>query len=247
VPLKTVAAFVLQTLNSLRLSRKRGAPIPQLQKDWTRETLRRFRIEVDQRGEAAAHQPLLLLGNHISYLDIPLLMNAVDDVSFVAKKELAAWPIFGRGARAINTIFVERGCASSRQNAREAIREGLRQGRRIVLFPSGTTCMNESKAWRHGVFEIAHEMGVPVQPFRLTYSPLREVAFIDDDLFFPHLYNLTRLGQIRARLEFHPPVTITDPARDSRHWQNWAQEIVASPTNAPASGAFGGAPIPVHL
>ena len=117
--LKTVAAFIAQTASYLRRSRRPDASIPELQKGWTRETLERFRVDVDQRGEVSPAQPLLLLGNHISYLDIPVLMSAVDDVSFVAKKELQSWPLIGRAARAMISLW--RGYLMPRRNEKIVI------------------------------------------------------------------------------------------------------------------------------
>jgi 1-acyl-sn-glycerol-3-phosphate acyltransferase len=223
----TCLSFVSRTAGYLRRSRRPEASIPRLQKAWSQETLERFKIDLTLKGRVTDDAPILFLGNHISYLDIPILINSIDDVSFVAKKELAAWPVFGRAARAMNTIFVERACGRSRQLARQSIINGLKENRRIVLFPSGTTCLTESKSWRQGAFEIAAETGARVQPFRLTYSPLRRSAFIDDDLFALHIYNLAKLPKISATLELHEPVTITDPRRDCLYWHSWAQEIVS--------------------
>jgi 1-acyl-sn-glycerol-3-phosphate acyltransferase len=49
-----------------------------------------------------------LVGNHLSYLDIPLLMQSSPNISFVAKEEVGRWPVIGAGAHALNTIFVKR-------------------------------------------------------------------------------------------------------------------------------------------
>jgi 1-acyl-sn-glycerol-3-phosphate acyltransferase len=225
--MKTCFGFISRTASYLRRSRRPEASIPALQKAWSQETLERFNIDLKIKGTVTNEAPVLFVGNHISYLDITLLINAIDDVSFVAKKELSAWPVFGPAARAMNTIFVERGSTESRQLARRSIVDGLRDKRRIVLFPSGTTCLTESKSWRQGAFEIAAETGTRVQPFRLTYTPLRHAAFIDDDLFALHIYRLAGLPKITARLEFHEPVTIRDPRRDCLYWQSWAQQIVS--------------------
>lgn len=221
--------LLARTCKYLYLSRRPGASVPILQKKWAHETLDLFNIHLTVKGRQSSTSPLILVGNHISYLDIPLLMATVDDVSFVAKKELAAWPVFGTAARALNTIFVSRGCQNSRSETRDAIAEGLRQNRRIVVFPSGTTCLDETRIWRRGIFEIAHATKTPIQPFRLTYSPLRKAAYIDDDFFPSHIWSLSREKDIAASLEFHAPFAVEHPAQDCARWQEWTQPRVWGP------------------
>ena len=51
----------------------------------------------------------------------------------------------------------------------------------ITIFPSGTTRLTEDQPWKKGAFEIAKDAKVPVQLFKLDYSPLRELAYINDD------------------------------------------------------------------
>lgn len=223
--LRTALGFLALTSQYLKESRKDDVSIPNLQKNWANETLWRFNVDLEIAGEVSAESPLIFVGNHVGYLDIPALMSAVKNVSFVAKKQLASWPVFGPAATAMDTIFVDRGKTSSRQSARQAIREGLLAGKRIIVFPSGTTTVDERKEWRYGVFEIAQEMGVKIQPFRLTYSPLRHTAYIDRDFFPWHLYNLARGPRIYGHIEFAQPCHINEPHEDCRKIQHWAQQI----------------------
>lgn len=223
--------LVTQTGYYIKESWKKNADVPALQWRWAQDTLERFQIDLSTTGVVSESEPLLLVGNHISYLDIAILMATVPKVSFVAKKELKSWPVFGTAAHAMNTIFVDRSCSQSRTKARDAISEGLQRGSRIVVFPSGTTTLTESRAWRYGVFEIAAQMGIPVQPFRLTYSPLRTVAYIDDDFFPQHLWNLARTIQIFAKLEFGSTELIKNPEIMSQKWQAWTQELLNKDTS----------------
>lgn len=221
--------LVTQTGYYLTESWKKNANVSHLQWCWAQDTLKKFKVDLTTRGSVSEIEPLLLVGNHIGYLDIPLLMATVPKVSFVAKKELQSWPVFGTAAQAMNTIFVDRSCTQSRHHAREAICEGLQQGGRIVVFPSGTTTLDESRAWRFGVFEIAAQLGIPVQPFRLHYSPLRSVAYIDDDFFPFHLFQLGQNKTIKAELEFGGPKIIENPVHTAKLWQKWTQETFTGP------------------
>lgn len=197
--------------------------IKELKSEWAQNILCLLNVELKIIGQISESESMLFVGNHISYLDIPLLMSNVSSLSFVAKKEISFWPVFGTAAKKIETVFVEREKGASRGQARQGIREALNKGSRIVIFPSGTTCLSESKSWRRGAFEIAQELGLYVQPFRISYRPLRKVAYIDEDVFVIHLYKLSSFDKIQAEIEFHEPVKITDAAFDCIYWNQWAR------------------------
>lgn len=192
---------------------------------WARDVLTNVGVQMEITGSPSLESPLLLVGNHISYLDIPLLMCASPNTSFVAKEEVGKWPVIGRGARALNTIFIKRECAKDRSKVREAIGKELLEGKRVAVFPAGTTCMFESKPWRKGAFEIAKEFGIPVQPFRISYTPSRTAAYIGRDFFPLHLFRLAQNGGVKARIDFHPPVRISDPVEASWTWRSWCQTL----------------------
>ncbi|MBX2996859.1 MAG: 1-acyl-sn-glycerol-3-phosphate acyltransferase [Bdellovibrionaceae bacterium] len=213
-----------QTYGYLSRSRRPGADLAALKQSWAEEMLSRLGVKVQITGEISLKPGLLYVGNHISYLDIPLLMAAAPGIAFVAKKEIGDWPLFGDGARALETIFVQRESAANRGQARQTIAASLEQGRRIAVFPAGTTSLNETKSWRRGAFEIAQEKNAEIQPFRLRYSPLRTAAFINDDALIPHMSKLMRSQNISAQIEFHPPVRVKNAAECCEHWQAWVQE-----------------------
>jgi len=168
-------------------------------------------------------QPMLFVGNHVSYMDIPLLMS-VAPVSFVAKKQLAAWPLFGWGMKHAGVTFVDRECKESRKKVGELIAPRiLEEGQSVVIFPSGTTTLDEHRPWRHGPFQIAMKFNIPIQPFRLRYEPIRNVGFILEDAFAGHLWNLLRQGKFQAFIEFAPPQWVTDPVADSEKWWEWSR------------------------
>lgn len=219
-----VFSIVGNTCRSLHTSRSLTANIEDLKMDWAERVMSSLNVKLTVKGEVSDLPSLLFVGNHLSYLDIPLLMRVVRGASFVAKKELARWPVFGYGAKRIQTVFVDRSSSNSRQAARQAIVQALQAGQRVTLFPSGTTSLGPAERWRKGGFEVAQEINSWVQPFRITYNPVRQVAFIDDDAFLPHLYRLAKVPQIVALVEFHSPVKITDPIKDCVAWKNWCEQ-----------------------
>jgi lyso-ornithine lipid O-acyltransferase len=219
-----VFSIVGNTCLSLKASRSRVADMDALKMGWAQRVMESLNVELKVQGQVSELNSLLFVGNHLSYLDIPLVMKVVRGASFVAKQELSRWPVFGYGAKRINTVFVDRASAQSRGAARQALEQALGQGQRVTLFPSGTTSMGEAERWRKGGFEVAHSMGAWVQPFRISYQPLRQVAFIDDDGFLPHLYRLAQVSQIKASIEFHSPVKIHDPVKDCLTWKKWCEQ-----------------------
>ena len=222
----TIGVFS-ETYRHLRRAKLPDADIPQIKAEWVDQILSTLKVDIQIQGVPSEDKSFLFVGNHISYLDIPLLMKCLPNISFVAKQEISAWPIFGEAAKHMQTVFVRRQNSQSRRSARLAVQEALAEGKRVVIFPSGTTCVDEKKPWRHGAFEIAQAADVWVQPFRITYNPLRAVAYIDQDFFPFHLYNLIGGQKIEAGIEFHKPVKISDTVMDSLYWQYWAQGIIA--------------------
>ncbi len=193
---------------------------------WANEILRALNVEVESKGQVCLDRPLLLLGNHIGYLDIPLLMAKTPEISFLAKSSLKYWPIFGKCMAMIDVIFVNRNNKDSRLGARHQISRALvHDQKRIVIFPSGTTTLNEEKPWRNGGFELAQQTGASVQFFRISYSPLRKVAYIEKDFFPKHLLALAKESQIQATIEFSEPVQIKDLAQQRDLGYKWVQEI----------------------
>jgi len=226
--LQNTAGIFATTIQYLHKSQHADIEISKLKAGWANDILTKLQIQTEVRGQPSESPSILYVGNHISYLDIPLLMQALPQVSFIAKNELSAWPVFGRAAKKIDTIFVKRSSGHSRNAAKQAIIQGLKSGKRIAIFPSGTTCLYENKPWRHGAFDIAKTVDCHIQPFRLMYTPVRRAAYIDRDFFPLHLYQLGRGPNIKAILEFHAPVFVHDVVQDALYWQNWSRGLSAN-------------------
>ena len=91
----------------------------------------------DPASGSGSGQPTLFLSNHVSYFDITVL-GALIDGSFVAKSEVAGWPLFGMLAKLQRTVFVVRrqGQAGAQ---RDAVAERLTRGENLIVFPEGTS------------------------------------------------------------------------------------------------------------
>lgn len=220
--LKSAKVFSI-TGKYLLKSMKPKSDIVALKSGWAREVLSHFKIDLEIVGlPTLNNQSSILLGNHISYLDIPILLACVPDTVFVSKKEVKYWPVIGTAATKMKTIFVERKKATSRAMAKAAIGNSLKEDNlNLIIFPSGTTKIGKSLRWQKGIFEIAQETKTLVHPFRIKYFPLRECAYIDDDNLATHMMNLFKLKKIDVKLEFHPPVYVTEQCVE--YWKLWSE------------------------
>ena len=131
-------------------------------------------VRLHVRGEAEERRPLLLVANHVSWLDIPVLF-ALAPVRFVAKAEVGAWPVIGWMARLARTVFLDRGNHGTvAEKAREVV-DALRAGDLVVVFPEGTTSDgNRVLFFKSGLLGAIREaMGdepLDVQPLAITHT-----------------------------------------------------------------------------
>lgn len=176
----------------------RSEPRPVLHR-WSIATLRRLGVEVELRGAPALDAPLWI-ANHLSWLD-PLVMMSLRPMGTVAKGEVAGYPLIGRWARKGGLRFVERDSALSRAAALAAFTGDLRKGRRMLLFPEGTTTRGERLApFYEGGLLAAHALDLPVQPLRIA-SPAPNYPWTGDEALLPHITALFRRG--RTPVEVH--------------------------------------------
>ena len=163
-------------------------------------------------GEPAGG-PTLYVANHCSWLDIPVLMAQMD-TRFVARAELAGWPLFGLVARLGGSIFVGRKRACTADEGR-AMAESLRAGHGLVLFPEGTTSDGARVLPFRTTFLAAADHAAWVQPVTIVYDRMgwlptcrrdRPVfAWYGDMQPMTHLWRLLRRRGARATVGFHQP------------------------------------------
>jgi lyso-ornithine lipid O-acyltransferase len=178
-------------------------------------------IDVRQIGKPASARPVLFAANHVSYTDISVLGSLIPG-SFVAKSEVAGWPLFGWLAKLQRSVFVDRQVRSTAQQ-RDAIAERLAAGDALILFPEGTSGDgNFILPFKSALFSVVFDRVPPVivQPVSVAYTKLDGLpigrmmrpffAWYGDMDMAPHLWRLLGLGTIEVVVEFHPPVAVAD-------------------------------------
>jgi len=176
--------------------------------------------EVGIRSNAA---PTLILANHVSWLDIPVI-SALIPVVFVAKHEVARWPVLGWLARLQNTVFINRQARHQTGAATREIASRLLDGNAVVLFAEGTS--NDGTrilpfrsslvgAVHHALGASAHLSHITVQPMSLAYSDFsgvrmgrrlrQRVAWYGDVELLPHLFQVVVAGAVDVTVSWGEP------------------------------------------
>jgi 1-acyl-sn-glycerol-3-phosphate acyltransferase len=151
------------------------------------------------------HPGSLIVANHRSYLDAVALASVVH-TTFLAKREVASWPIIGVGARLAGVVFVDRADTVSRGVAGDELVSRVERGTTVVNFPEGTTTRAPAPLPFHpGLFRRVAGRDVAVVPVRIDYDD-DDACWTGDDAFVPHLLRLAARGRTVARLRFSPPL-----------------------------------------
>jgi lyso-ornithine lipid O-acyltransferase len=178
-------------------------------------------FQVELKGVQSDRRPTLFVANHVSYLDITIFGGLIEG-SFIAKAEVARWPLYGQLARLQRTVFVERRPHHTAKH-RDRVAQRLAAGDNLILFAEGTSGDgNRVLPFRSGLFGAAESAvdGVPiaVQPISIAYVRLNGMpmgrfyrpfyAWYGDMDMAPHLWTLLGLGTLTVTVEFHPVVTL---------------------------------------
>lgn len=163
----------------------------------------------------------VIMSNHRSYIDIILIPSQIPYV-IVAKKQVKPWPIIGQAAVAIKTIFVDRDSAESRRRTREAIRDRLKRGISVLIFPEGTTSRGPGVLdYKPGMFRTCAAEGFPVIPVAVEFKN-KEMAWIGDDTFLRHFIEAFGHWRIEVDVSIGAPLSGNDGEALRRHTQTWA-------------------------
>jgi 1-acyl-sn-glycerol-3-phosphate acyltransferase len=196
-------------------------PLPIPVKAWTARfywlgVARILGLKLRVLGDRATTRPVLYVANHSSWLDI-VALGAVLPGCFVAKGDVAQWPVVSWIARLGRSIFVSRNKATVAREQKQ-LRERLARGDNIILFPEGTTSDGSRVLPFAAAFlTLADAPAKPcVQPVTLVYDemeglPVRaadrpEIAWYGDMDLAPHFWQLAKRGSLRATIILDPPI-----------------------------------------
>lgn len=186
---------------------------------WHRIACSVLGIRIRIHGRLESRRPLMLAANHASWKDI-LVLGAIADVAFIAKAEVADWPIFGLLAKWQKSVFVVREQKRRTGEQVNEVAERLAAREIIVLFPEGTTSdgnrLLDVKTSLFGAASAAvpasPEGVVYVQPVSIAYTGIygmpmgryhRPIAAWPGDVeLVPHLMGILKTGALEVDVDF---------------------------------------------
>ena len=139
---------------------------------WSRELLALLsvRLHVHGRPPPEGARPLMVVANHVSWLDI-FAINAVVPVRFVAKSEIRRWPLIGWLCAQAGTLFIRQARRRDTARINELVAAALRAGEVFTVFPEGTTTDGSSvRKFHSSLLEPALAARAAVQPVAIRYE-----------------------------------------------------------------------------
>ena len=199
-------------------------------------------VRLNVEGRVAQEGGVLLISNHVSWLDI-VVLSALAPVSFVAKQEVASWPFVSWLAKLQRSVFIDRNRRTEVTDKANEILQRLDSGDHIVLFAEGTSSDGNSVVpFKTALFAAVKPQGekavhekVCVQTLALTYTKLyglplcrrgrHFVAWYGDMDLASHAWRLLGMGPLDAQIRIGPPVPL-DQFADRKALARYAEEKV---------------------
>lgn len=191
---------------------------------------------IAQTGIEPGSRGRMLLANHISWID-PFALNASVPSRFVAKAEIRAWPLLGTLVTLVGALYIERGRRHAVASMNHRVRDRLKDGETVAVFPEGTTTDGRSLLPFHSnLVAPALDVGAECWPVALRYTeggaPSTAAAFIGEMSIVTSLWNILVARRLQIEVAFLEPVpTLGD--RNRHHLAEAAAERVAAWLDVP--------------
>jgi 1-acyl-sn-glycerol-3-phosphate acyltransferase len=200
------------------------------QRRWARSLLAVLSVEVVRTGAAEAG-PCLIVANHLSYLDI-LVLASLFPGRFVAKSDIAGWPVLGTLAATVGTIFLDQGRGRDLVRVEREMARTLAAGVPVLLFPEGHSTRGLVVDRLHSsLLECAVRAGIPCRAVTLRYetprdpwAPAATICWWGGMTFGRHAWGVLGLRRVRAE------VCVAGEARRSNDRKALAAELHADLT-----------------
>ncbi|WP_326539423.1 lysophospholipid acyltransferase family protein [Pseudorhodoferax sp.] len=197
---------------------------------WAARVLALSGIRLQLSGEPMATGPMLLVANHISWLDI-VVMHAAGYCRFVSKADVAHWPLIGPLATGAGTLYIERASRRDAMRVVHQMRDRLLAGDVIAIFPEGTTGDGRTLLPFHAnLLQAAISAEAPVQPLAMRFADARTGAtsfapsFVGDETLVGSVWRTLAAEHLVAELRYGVPEH--HAGRDRRRWAQDLQETV---------------------
>ena len=197
---------------------------------WALQFLALWGLHLRVLGQPVVNGPVLMVANHISWLDI-LVIHAARHCRFVSKSDIREWPLVGMLATGAGTLYIER---TSRKDALRMVNDianAMQEGDVVAIFPEGTTSDGRDLLPFHAnLIQAAIQAQAPVQPMSLQFidNQSREITFapcyIGDDTLIGSMWRTLKAPGITAVVHFGDLQHAN--GRDRRTWAHDLREEV---------------------
>jgi 1-acyl-sn-glycerol-3-phosphate acyltransferase len=193
---------------------------------WALRMLRILGVPLQVEGTPPLQGPVLLVANHLSWLDI-VALDAARYCRFVSKSDVKHWPLIGTLAAGGGTLYIEREKRRDAMRVVHHMAESLQAGAVVAVFPEGTT--GDGKAllpFHANLIQAAISAHAPVQPVGLRYidqasgQDSEGPLYLGDESLLASLWRALAGPPLVARVRFGVP-----QAAQGRDRRQWAQEL----------------------
>jgi 1-acyl-sn-glycerol-3-phosphate acyltransferase len=204
-----ICAFVFPFLDQAARMRRVGR--------WSAQVLDAIGVDLRSAG-AAQPAPVLLLANHVSWLDI-LVINALRPARFVSKADIGRWPLLGFMVACGGTLFIERERKRDALRVVHRVADALRDGATVAVFPEGTTGAGPRLLPLHAnLLQAAIATAAPVQPVALRYADAaapfsRAVEYLGPTSLLESVWRIACAERLTAHVTLLPPLDSAEAER----------------------------------
>jgi 1-acyl-sn-glycerol-3-phosphate acyltransferase len=199
---------------------------------WAQRMLRILGVPLHVSGQPPLQGPVLLVSNHLSWLDI-LVLHAARHCRFVSKSDVKHWPLIGTLATGGGTLYIEREKRRDAMRVVHHMAESLKAGDIVAVFPEGTTGDGTGLLPFHAnLIQAAISAQAPVQPVALRFLDRASgkdsdgPVYIGDDTLVGSLWRTLAGPPFVAHVRFGEPQAAD--GRDRRAWSRDLEETVRS-------------------
>jgi len=178
-----------------------------------------LRVQVRMRGTLPfLRRPIVFVANHVSWLD-PHLLNLVSGARFIAKQEVASYPLFGTIVRQFGAIFIRRGSIRDAYRVKCEAAATLTGGEHVAFFPEGTTSTGTRINYFYpALFQAAVDSGATVQPIAIRWHHADgrlnlDAGFIDDMTLVESIVLMLKHRVLYAELRLCDPLEAAGASR----------------------------------
>ena len=198
---------------------------------WAAAMLVRLGVQLEVSGTPPHAGPVLLVANHISWLDI-VVLHAARHCRFVSKSDVKHWPLVGTLATGAGTLYIERASRRDAMRVVHQMAQALKDGEILAVFPEGTTGDGTTVLPFHAnLIQAPISAHAPVLPVALQFvdgrtgAPSRAVSYVGDESLLGSIWRTLCARELRALVVYG-----TTQVANNRDRRTWARDLHAAVT-----------------